>query len=97
MPPWWIQKSPQTASGNRSWAFFQDKNSRNSEVFMFDLPHVASRLYGTPLLVARPKLEVILQALGPRLKGEPMAETSTAPKARGQLRITEAGSGRPTP
>lgn len=31
------------------------------------LPHLASRLYGTPLLVARSKLEVILSVLGDRI------------------------------
>ena len=36
---------------------------------MHDIPHVAARLYGTPLLIARPKLDVILAALGPRLSG----------------------------
>lgn len=36
---------------------------------MHDLPHVAARLYGTPLLIARAKLDVILAALGPRLAG----------------------------
>ena len=36
---------------------------------MHDIPHVAARLYGTPLLIARPKLDVILAALGPRLAG----------------------------
>jgi signal peptide peptidase SppA len=34
---------------------------------MLDLPHVASRVFGTPLLIARGKLEVILGVLGPRL------------------------------
>ena len=37
---------------------------------MHDLPHIAGRLYGTPLLVARSKLDVILAALGPRLAGQ---------------------------
>ncbi|EME71004.1 periplasmic serine protease [Paramagnetospirillum caucaseum] len=37
---------------------------------MHDLPHLAARLYGTPLLVARSKLDVILGALGPRLAGQ---------------------------
>jgi signal peptide peptidase SppA len=37
---------------------------------MTDLPHLAARLYGTPLLVARSKLDVILGALGPRLAGQ---------------------------
>jgi len=31
------------------------------------LIHLASRLFGTPLLIARPKLDVILSVLGPRL------------------------------
>ena len=31
------------------------------------LAHLASRLYGTPLLIARAKLEVILSVLGPRI------------------------------
>ena len=31
------------------------------------LPHLASRLYGTPLLIARSKLEVILSVLGERI------------------------------
>ncbi|BAE49179.1 S49 family peptidase [Paramagnetospirillum magneticum] len=37
---------------------------------MHDLPHLAARLYGAPLLVARSKLDVILAALGPRLAGQ---------------------------
>jgi signal peptide peptidase SppA len=36
---------------------------------MHDLPHMAARLYGTPLLIARAKLDVILSALAPRLAG----------------------------
>ncbi len=31
------------------------------------LIHLASRLYGTPLLIARPKLDVILSVLGSRI------------------------------
>ena len=31
------------------------------------LPHLASRLFGTPLLVHRAKLDVILAVLGERL------------------------------
>ena len=31
------------------------------------LPHLAARLFGTPLLIHQPKLEVILSVLGPRL------------------------------
>ncbi len=40
---------------------------------MHDLPHLAARLYGTPLLVARAKLDVILSAIGPRLAGQALS------------------------
>lgn len=36
---------------------------------MFNLPHVAARVFGTPLMIARAKLEVILGVLGPRFVG----------------------------
>jgi signal peptide peptidase SppA len=36
---------------------------------MIDLPHLASRVFGTPLMIARAKLEVILGVLAPRLAG----------------------------
>lgn len=36
---------------------------------MIDLPHVTSRVFGTPLMIARAKLEVILGVLAPRLAG----------------------------
>ena len=36
---------------------------------MIDLPHIASRVFGTPLMIARAKLEVILGVLAPRLAG----------------------------
>ncbi len=36
---------------------------------MFDLPHVASRLFGAPLMIARAKLDVVLTVLAPRLTG----------------------------
>ena len=39
------------------------------------LPHLASRLYGTPLLVARSKLEIILAMLGERI-GWPEPQTA---------------------
>jgi len=39
------------------------------------LPHLAARLFGTPLLIARPKLEVILAVLVPRL-GLPTADAT---------------------
>jgi hypothetical protein len=50
---------------------------------MFDLPHVASRVFGTPLMIKRAKLEVILGVLVPRLAGgaaDPIdAEADPAP------------------
>lgn len=42
---------------------------------MIALPHLASRLYGTPLLIARAKLDVILSVLGNRI-GWPQPETA---------------------
>ena len=39
---------------------------------MLDLPHVATRVFGTPLLIARAKLEVILGVLAPRFAGGPV-------------------------
>jgi signal peptide peptidase SppA len=36
---------------------------------MLNLPHVASRVFGTPLMIGRAKLEVILSVLAPRLTG----------------------------
>jgi signal peptide peptidase SppA len=46
-----------------------------------NLPHVASRIFGTPLLVARGKLDVILSVLAPRLAGTQVDATApqTAP------------------
>ncbi len=40
---------------------------------MTDLPYLASRLYGTPLLIARPKLEVILGVVARKLAGDSLA------------------------
>jgi hypothetical protein len=56
----------------------------------FDLPHVASRVYGMPLLIARPKLDVILSVLTPRMMGEPIAASGES-HARSSPRITDAG------
>jgi ClpP class serine protease len=39
---------------------------------MLNLPHVASRVFGTPLMIARAKLEVILGVLAPRFAGGPV-------------------------
>ena len=50
---------------------------------MMNLPHVASRVFGTPLMIARGKLEVILSVLAPRLAGSGLdaaaPETDPAP------------------
>jgi len=40
------------------------------------LPHLAARLFGVPLAIHRPKLDVILSVLGPRVG---MADLATAP------------------
>ncbi|OAN44959.1 S49 family peptidase [Magnetospirillum moscoviense] len=49
---------------------------------MPNIPHIAARLYGTPLLVARSKLDVILGALGPRLAGQSISfDGEPAPSA----------------
>jgi hypothetical protein len=39
------------------------------------LPHLASRLFGTPLLIQQAKLEAILAALGSRLGLDPLPPT----------------------
>ncbi|MCB1512090.1 MAG: S49 family peptidase, partial [Hyphomicrobiaceae bacterium] len=36
---------------------------------MINLPHIAARVFGTPLMIGRAKLEVILGVLGPRFTG----------------------------
>jgi signal peptide peptidase SppA len=56
----------------------------------FDLPHVASRVYGTPLLIARPKLDVILSVLTPRMLGNPVSASGES-CARSSLCIMDAG------
>jgi signal peptide peptidase SppA len=45
---------------------------------MIDLPHVASRAFGTPLMIARAKLETILGVLGPRLAGTALTQEPVA-------------------
>ncbi len=52
---------------------------------MTDLPYLASRLYGTPLLIARPKLEVILGVVARKLAGDTLA---TPPPATADASIT---------
>ncbi|HNO14346.1 MAG TPA: S49 family peptidase [Accumulibacter sp.] len=46
------------------------------------LPHLASRLFGTPLLVHRAKLDVILAVLGDRLNIQPPAADMVQPGPR---------------
>ncbi len=62
---------------------------------MNDLPHIAARVFGAPLMLARPKLDVLLSVLGPRLTGAG-GETLTlggenAPGDDGDLQITSEG------
>lgn len=52
---------------------------------MTDLPYLASRLYGTPLLIARPKLEVILGVVARKLAGDTLA---TPPPATADAGMT---------
>ena len=50
---------------------------------MFNLPHVASRVFGAPLMIGRAKLEAILGVLAPRLAGgglEPINAESDPPR-----------------
>lgn len=57
---------------------------------MTDLPFLASRLYGTPLLVARPKLEIILSVMKAKFAGEALPISQQVARAPG-LNITEQG------
>ena len=59
---------------------------------MTDLPYLASRLYGTPLLIARPKLEVILGVVARKLAGDTLATpppTTADPGMNGGLQHLE--------
>lgn len=59
---------------------------------MTDLPYLASRLYGTPLLIARPKLEVILGVVARKLAGNSLATPPPAtadPGMNGDLQNLE--------
>lgn len=55
---------------------------------MGPLPHLATRVFGTPLLITRDKLDVILRVLGPRLGLGAEGESVQAPGA-------SASAGRP--
>lgn len=41
------------------------------------LPHIAQRVFSTPLMISRAKLDVLLSVLGPRLQGEALAPKRT--------------------
>ena len=58
---------------------------------MIDLPHVASRVFGTPLMIARGKLEVILGVMAPRFAGMPLQPADTAADPVPQTSITGEG------
>ena len=61
---------------------------------MTELPYLASRLYGTPLLIARPKLEVILGVVARKLAGDTLA---TPPPATADAGPLHHGAGRRAP
>ena len=49
------------------------------------LPHLAARLYGTPLLLARAKLDVILSVLGERVNWPESELAASIPQARARI------------
>ena len=57
------------------------------------LPRVAARLLGTPLVLARPKLEVILSVVGPRIgiAGSALAPAAPEPRVPTPLAVTPDG------
>jgi len=58
---------------------------------MLDLPHLASRLFGTPLMIARAKLEVILGVIGPRLAGNLVHPVAIDPSGGREPLVTAEG------
>ncbi len=58
---------------------------------MIDLPHVAARVFGTPLLIARGKLDIILGVLAPRLTGGALLPRETDPEPAEQIVMTAEG------
>lgn len=59
---------------------------------MTDWPYLASRLYGTPLLIARPKLDIILGVMGRKLAGDTLPTPPPEAMARSDgVQITESG------
>jgi signal peptide peptidase SppA len=55
---------------------------------MIDLPQVASRVFGTPLMIARAKLEVILSVLTPRLAGGSFQPNDVAADPSRQISVS---------
>lgn len=58
---------------------------------MLDLPHLASRVFGTPLMIARAKLDVVLAVLAPRLAGGALEPANPAAACAPQASITAEG------
>jgi signal peptide peptidase SppA len=58
---------------------------------MIDLPHVAARVFGTPLLIARGKLDVILGVLAPRLTGGTLSPRESDREPTEQRTMTAEG------
>ena len=57
------------------------------------LPHLASRLYGTPLLLARSKLDIILSVLGSRVGWPIQSELALPPSRASPAEPSMAASG----
>jgi signal peptide peptidase SppA len=64
-----MQRKPQAIPAQRVTPKHCLNRLNSGTSHMIDLPHVASRVFGTPLMIARAKLEVILGVLAPRLAG----------------------------
>jgi signal peptide peptidase SppA len=58
---------------------------------MIDLPHVAARVFGTPLMIARGKLDIILGVLVPRLTGGALLAREQDPEPLEQFAMTADG------
>jgi len=58
---------------------------------MIDLPHVAARVFGTPLMIARGKLDVILGVLAPRLTGTALLPSEGEREPAQQVSMTSSG------
>ncbi len=58
---------------------------------MLNLPHVAARVFGTPLMIGRAKLEVILGVLGPRFSGGLVESLPSEPDPSPLASVTPEG------